>query len=382
MSQHEGLVSRLADLAAEPVSWLWPGRLAAGKLALIDGDPNQGKSLLTLDLAARFSTGQALPDGYRPEKPAPVLLMSGEDGIEDTIMPRLQAAGADLSRVHVFKGRRHGQHWRLPTFPDDGDLLQQIIRDTGAQLVVADPFLAFLGNHLSALNDQMVRQALTPLAGTAEATRAAIVLVRHLNKGGNGQRAIYRGSGSIAFIGSARTAFLVGRDPEEPDLHLFACTKNNLGSMPPALGYRIERGEHGQPRVAWAGEVEVSADEVVLACPRKYGEAVAQAATFLHDLLRLRPASREEVYRRARATGIADRTLERARAQLQIVSQQCKRQDQHLFYWCLPEDAARYTPDNWDDRHYHQQLALKGEQDRLTAHLRQFDKPLPVVRSP
>src|SRR5207237_2175455 len=130
-----------------------------------------------------------------------------------------------------------------------------------SQLMVAHPFLAFLGNHLCALNDQMVRQALTPLAGIAEATRAAIVLVRHLNKGGNGQRAIYRGGGAMAFIGSARTAFLVGRDPEEPDLHLSACTKNNLGSLPPALGYRIERGAHGQPRIAWAGTVEVTAAE-------------------------------------------------------------------------------------------------------------------------
>ena len=184
----------------------------------------------------------------------------------------------------------------------------------------------------------------------------------------------------MAFIGSARTAFLVGRDPEESDLHLFACTKNNLGSLPAALGYEIERGDNGQPRIAWAGAVEVTADEVVLASRRKPGEALAQAATFLHDLLCPGPASRDEVYRRGRAAGIADRTLERAKAQLQVVSQQCKRQDQHLFYWCLPQDAARYTPDNWDNHQHRQQLAHQAEQDRLTAHLRQFDKP--IVSSP
>jgi AAA domain len=333
-----------------------------------------------LDLAARLSSGRELPDGFRPAQPGAVLLISGEDGVRDTIVPRLLAAEADMRRVHVFHGRgRNGMRERLPTFPEDCDLLRDIIAETGAQLVIADPFLAFLSNHLCAVNNQMVCQTLTPLATIAEATRSAIALVRHLNKGGNGQRAIYRGSGSMAFIGAARTAFLAGRDPEEPELRLLACTKSNLSTPPATLGYRIERTPQGQPRIAWAGTVDVSADELVLAPRGRPGEALATAVNFLGELLRKGPASREEIFRKARGAAISDRTLIRAKQQLQVVSQQCWRKEENLYYWCLPEDAARYTPDNWDDSEHRRQLAMNRERDRLTEHLRQFDKPLRVA---
>ena len=181
----------------------------------------------------------------------------------------------------------------------------------------------------------------------------------------------------MGVIGAARTAFLVGRDPEEPELRLLACTKNNLATLPCTLGYRIERSAANLPRIAWTGPVEgVTADEVVLAPGRRPGEALAQAVAFLSELLQKGPAAREEVFRRARGAAIADRTLIRAKAHLEVVSQQCKRKDQHVFFWCLREDAPRYTPENWDNQEYRQQLVINQECDRLTEHLRQFDRPL------
>src|SRR5437868_9047837 len=114
----------LCDCESEPLAWLWPGRIAAGKLALIDGDPSQGKSLLTLDLVARLTTARPLPDGPGPVEPLSVVLIGTEDGLGDTVRPRLQAAGADLTRVHSFMVRQEPGSERRPIFPEDCALLR------------------------------------------------------------------------------------------------------------------------------------------------------------------------------------------------------------------------------------------------------------------
>jgi len=360
------VVSRMRDLAAEPVDWLWPGNLAAGKLSLLDGDPSQGKSLLSLDLAARFTTAAELPDGYRPKEPISVLLIGAEDDVHDTTIPRLRAAGADPDRIHFFHGRgSEPGHCQLPSFPEDCELLHQVIQDTTARLVIADPLMTFISQHLCALNDQMVRQALRPLARVAEATHAAIQMVRHLSKGRTAQQAIYRGTGSIAIIGEARTGFLIGRDSEDPDLRLFACTKTNISTVPPTLGFRIQSTSDGQPRIAWEGVVEVTADELSFAPRTRTGQALAQAMSFLEEFLAQGPASREEIVRKARGAGIADRTLIRAKGELNVLSQQCARHGQNLWYWLLPQDADHYTRDNWDDPQHRQLLASQREMQRF-----------------
>src|SRR5262245_60333810 len=135
MAVAEARVTCLNDLVPRPVDWLWPHILPAGKLTLIDGDPSQGKSLMTLDLAARLTTARALPDGYQPPEPCGVVLVGAEDNLEDTVLPRLLAAGADPRRVHAFRGPRcHGRCQRPPVFPGDCDLLGRVGRDTGSRL--------------------------------------------------------------------------------------------------------------------------------------------------------------------------------------------------------------------------------------------------------
>src|SRR5262249_9726115 len=145
----------------ESIEWLWPGRIALGKLSLIDGDPGQGKSLMTLDLAARVTVGREFPDNTcgrvaRPEhgcdgrgEPAGVVLVGCEDGVSDTIIGRLQAAQADLSRVHMFDGTSGaGQGKGLPSFPEDCPLLEEVVRESRARLVIIDPLLAFISSNV------------------------------------------------------------------------------------------------------------------------------------------------------------------------------------------------------------------------------------------
>src|SRR5262249_21670952 len=176
-------IIRLSDVIEKPVEWLWPGRLPLGRLCLLDGDPDRGKSLLALDLAARLSACRTMPDGYLPPEPCSVLILAREDEVDDTIVPRLRAAGADLTRIHFLDSRLEPDGTQLPIgFPRDCDLLRDALAQTDARLVIVDPLLAYLDAHVSALNVHMVRSALDPLAQVAQEKRATMKLVRHLTK--------------------------------------------------------------------------------------------------------------------------------------------------------------------------------------------------------
>lgn len=343
----EKIVLRYSQLTPRSIDWLWAGRIAAGQLTLIDGDPNLGKSLLTLDLAARLSAGRAFPDGNVPPIPMAVLVLCAEDGQSETVRPRLQAASADLDRVHFFRCRAPTGRERWPAFPDDCDLLEETIRETDARLVVIDPLLAFLAPSICSLNHDLVRRVLEPLREVAERTRAAITMIRHLTKASQVQPALYRGTGATSIVGAARCAFLVAKHPEDPNLRLLAGIKHNLGPPPPTLAFRIASDAQGQPVIEWAGTVGITADELTAARPAEPSEPVERAMMFLRELLAPAPATHETVLRLARGLGIADRTLRRAKAQLHVRSEQHHEDGHKIWYWSLPPDtdSARIVND-------------------------------------
>jgi RecA-family ATPase len=201
--EEEVQLCRVSDLCIQPVRWLWPGRLALGKLSLLEGDPGLGKSLITLDLCARLSRGLPLPDGSSGGEPCNCLVLNAEDGEADTVRSRLVALGADLDRVFVLSRRGlTGQTIRLPS---KLNVLADALKRTQARLTVIDPLVAFLDPGVASGNDQSVRRALTPLAALAAQHHTAIWMARHLNKQG-GKQAIYRGGGSIGLIGACRSA--------------------------------------------------------------------------------------------------------------------------------------------------------------------------------
>jgi RecA-family ATPase len=237
-------VVALADVAPAAVRWLWRGRVPLGKLTVLDGDPGVGKSTLLLDLAARVSRGTALPDCERSdlEGPATVVLLTSEDGLADTVRPRLAAAGADLGRVVAMTGVRDGQEVVLPReWPE----VARVVARARARLLVVDPLMAYLERGVNAYRDQDARRALAPLALLADKVGVAIVVVRHLTKSG-GANALYRGGGSIGIIGTARSGLLAAADPEDPagERRVLAVTKGNLAGTVPALGYRLARIIH------------------------------------------------------------------------------------------------------------------------------------------
>src|ERR687890_334782 len=222
----------LSEVEPEQVEWLWPGRLPLGKLSVLDGDPGLGKSVLTLDVAARVSAGLELPDGQRCE-PAGVVLLSAEDGLADTVRPRLDAAGADTQRVVALSSVPDGKTERSLSIPEDLPALERAIRRVEASLVVVDPVMAFLSGNTNSHKDQDVRRALAPLAKLAERTGAAILIVRHLNKASGGETT-HRGGGSIGIIGAARSGLVVAEDPEDPEWRgLFAHKNKPPTAAPP-----------------------------------------------------------------------------------------------------------------------------------------------------
>jgi hypothetical protein len=245
-----------------PIAWLWPGRRAGGKLALFDGDPDLGKSLIALDLCARLSTGRPWPDGTPMPTAESALVISSEDADDDTILPRLKALGADLGRV--FGLHRDEADGRIPSsLPSRTSVLAEVLAETRARLVVIDPLTAFLDPGVNPSSDPSVRRALEPLKGLAEKYGCDALLHRHLNKSG-GRRALSRGLYSVALAAVCRSAWLVAPDPRNPGRAVLAQVKNNLAPPQPSLAYRVVAAG-AAPTVSWLGRTDDTADSLLAA---------------------------------------------------------------------------------------------------------------------
>lgn len=323
-------VVRLSDVEPEHVTWLWPGYLPLGKLVTIDGDPGVGKSTVTLDIAARISTGSPMPDGGAPVKGA-VLILSAEDGLADTIRPRLDAAQADPGQIititeiasYTDEGDRYG---RPVTIPGDLPAIADIIREHHVVLVIIDVLMAYLSGEVNSHRDQDVRRALHVLATMADRCGCCVVVLRHLNKTGGGN-AMYRGGGSIGIIGAARAGFMCGTDPDDDTgtARVLAPVKCNLAPEPPALAYRLVSDElRGCARVQWDGISEHRAS-ALLSEPASDDERDGrterdEAAEWLTGYLMDNggEATPGDAKSAARLAGIAIRTLERARTRARV----------------------------------------------------------------
>lgn len=206
-----------------------------------------------------------MPDGGASGQPEVVPIMTAEDGIADTVRPRLEAAGADLERVEVFtEVQMVDGATRLPSIPMDLSHVEALVTRSGVALVVIDVLNAYLSSKVDGYRDQDVRGALHPLAKMAERTGATVVCLRHLSKTG-GANAIYRGGGSIGIIGGARAGLLVAPDPDDESRRVLAVSKSNLAEKPPSLAYRLVNDRlHDVARVQWEGAVEHTADGLLV----------------------------------------------------------------------------------------------------------------------
>ena len=337
-----------SEIAPAAVNWLWPGYLARGKLSLLDGDPAMGKSLLTLDLMARLTRGAALPDGSPSPGPTTCAILSAEDDYADTIRPRAEAAGADLSRLVI-----PDLGGRPARFPNDLPALEELIVERGVELLVIDPLMAFLPPGVAANLDQCVRQALTPLASLAAWTGCAMKFVRHLTKQ-PADRALLRGQGSMGIVAAVRTALYVAPHPavlkvagsvREPSptspARVLALSKTNLGPPSTALGYRVVESASGLPVVEWTGPADVTADGLCGGPTEERLHARDRAVDWLRRELAGGPRKVAELYAAAAETGIPERTLERAKQELRAKSHRewNDKQERGEWWWYDPDAA-------------------------------------------
>lgn len=312
-------LTTLSDVQPECVSWLWPGRIPVGKLVTLDGDPGLGKSTLALAFAATISTGGAWPDGSRCEHRGAVLLMSAEDGLADTVRPRLDAAGADVSNVHAIEGvpivDEDGERTLRPPTLADLAALEDAISRTGARLLVIDVIMAYLPDGTDSHKDQDIRRVLSRLAALSDRTGCTILLLRHLNKA-SGRDPLYRGGGSIGIVGAARAGLLVAPDPDDPERRVLASVKSNLGAAPDSLTYRlVGSGDYGVARVQWEGVTAHTAR--ALLAPADDSDDRNEVDGWLRDYLEAEGrANARDVIRDGKLAGFSEDQIKKARRRI------------------------------------------------------------------
>lgn len=323
----------MKDVVAVEVEWLWPGWIPKGKLTVIDGDPGLGKSTLTLDLASRVTRGAAMPGEDKQSRPAGVLLIGCEDGLEDTIKPRLDAASADMSRVFALSETDDGQgKTRLLDLRCDLAPIEATILEKDVALVVIDPFVAFLSSKTDSHKDADVRRVLGPLGNMADRTGVAILLVRHLNKKEGGS-AIYRGGGSIGITGACRSAILIARSKNDASQCVMARVKGNLAAPPPSQLYELVTSDSGVAVVEWLGDSHETAEELVQVSTSKKASKLDEAKAFLVSALEGKKLKQTDVETLAAQEGInASGALRRASDALGVA----KTKGPTCWFWSLP----------------------------------------------
>jgi hypothetical protein len=357
------LISRCAaDIEPKRIEFLWAGRIARGKHTAIAGEAGTGKSQISVYVAARISCGAEWPCGEGRAPLGNVIILNAEDGADDTVVPRLMAAGADLNRVHIVSAvqQKDGKGRRTFNLQADLALLERTIAEIGeVALVIIDPISSYMGKIDSHKNSE-VRGALEPLSEMAARLSVAILSITHFSKAGYGinTKALHRFIGSIAFVGAPRAAFAVIEDTDNEGRMLFLHAKNNIAGKPQGLAYRLEQTQvddpAGRPIVAsyvvWDDEpVGMTADEALRASENRDDRSSAAEA---EEFLRSRLADGAEVSAKeaeeyaTNALGITSITLRRARKKLGVV---VRRQSDGFggkgqWVWSLPPPQGAQNP--------------------------------------
>lgn len=262
---------RMSEIELQEVQWLWSPFIPFGKITIIQGDPGEGKTTLALRLAAACTTETQLP-GMEKQAPFPVIYQTAEDGLGDTIKPRLMEAGADLTKVMNIV-----EDGRSLTLLDER--IEKAIVQTGAKLMILDPIQGYLGDRVDMNRANEIRSVLKNVASVAERTGCAIVLVGHLNKA-SGSSSAYRGLGSIDFRAAARSVLLVGRLKKEPHVRVIVHDKSSLAAEGQSLAFSLgtEDGFH------WLdGYNEISSEELL--CGIAPETKTAAAEELIRDML-------------------------------------------------------------------------------------------------
>lgn len=309
---------RMSEVQSQEIEWLWYPFIPYGKLTIIQGDPGDGKTTMVLNLAAKLSKGEALDENMKVTEPVNVIYQTAEDGLADTVKPRLELAGADCERIIVID-----ESDKSLSMVDER--LEQAIVRTGARLLILDPIQAYLGGGMDMNRANEARDMTKKLGALAEKTKCAIILIGHMNKA-SGNKAAYQGMGSIDFFAVARSVLLVGRVEGESNTRAVVQIKNNLAAFGHPKAFALS--EDG---FKWLGDYEITVDEVLGGITPKANK-MEQAKQMLRELAETQSAVlSNEIFDRANELGISKRTLENAKKELGVQT----RKINNAWYWEL-----------------------------------------------
>lgn len=323
-------IINLATIEPEETAFLWFPYIPKGKLTLLEGDPGLGKTFLALNLCSAISNGWPLPgpDGKPsdPINPGNILYMTAEDGLADTLVPRLVKVGADRSRIFCLTGWRTTESEEEQSFTlHDINVLRVSLEQVRPVLVVIDPLQAYIGN-IDMHRANETRPVLSNLARIAEEFGCAVMVIRHLSKSG-GTKALYRGLGSIDFTAAARSVLLVGQN-QTTDQKAMIHSKSTCAEIGKPLGFEI----NSQTGFIWTGLSDCTAEDLLLSTGIK-DNAFEEAKEFLLEALQEEPIKADTLLNDGvKETGVSKRTFHRAKKELGIKSE--KRADG--WYWYLP----------------------------------------------
>lgn len=311
---------RMSEIEAQEIKWLWYPFIPYGKLTIMQGDPGDGKTTMILNLAAQLSKGKCFEDGRGIDAPMKVIYQTAEDGLADTVKPRLDKAGADCEQILVID-----ESDKSLSMIDER--IEEALKTSGAKMLILDPIQAYLGGGMDMNRANEAREMTKKLGMLADKYGCAIILIGHMNKAA-GNKAAYRGMGSIDFFAVARSVLLVGRVVGEPDIRAVVQIKNNLAEFGHPKAFRLS-----DDGFDWIGDYEITVDEVLGGIAPKANK-LEQAKRLLMELAETNNMMLSgEILELATDEDISKRTMETAKKELGVKAKKIN----NAWYWVLED---------------------------------------------